>query len=242
MAYLVSRNVPLHRDIAYTIETLKELIPESNFIITGGAARDMFLNGPCNDIDIAYNDNNFSRKMSNTFELRNIYGTMKYVLLDRITRSICGDIMSMQTYCYEYLYPAKFDYTINQIIVTPNGKVLASDRTWFDIDNRILRLNPLSKPDYSSLLRACRFIATFDLVVEDYTYRLLESLMFGLNEAVLLRQLLRAQDNDVLDKTLEVMHSFGVPFPYHTSNQDLIDRLCNVVDFTSIKKYNEEDW
>lgn len=165
-------------------ERIRPSIPyPSPLALCGGAVRDMLLGLVPNDYDFCSRvDNYYVRELEkrglitrtgpqnglgNSFDYISSEGT----IIKRIPVHIFN---TRQEFGFA---PQEFDFTINELALLPNGEIWAPYQTWFDLDNKIIRLNMIKQPSTNVCLRAVRFAARFNFTIEEETIEAIRSRM-----------------------------------------------------------------
>lgn len=188
--------------------------------LCGGATRDLLLGSNINDLDVVIQDDimgsnlygrngKFSVESDNEIHPHHIFnndGELIYFhpIQDYLmtTDKPGSDII---------IPPGMFDFTVNEIHLNKDFQWYATPLTWFDYDNRILRMSAGTLVTSQISIRAIRLAAKCHLRIETNT---LKSIAYKLktgfiNEKVILQQLKKCVEDNVGDICFEWLRALG---------------------------------
>ncbi len=224
----VSFTIPNELRIVINLLNLYSLPNGDPYSIVGGYIRDLILDGNPRDIDICY----YERSLLDSYIIRNNQiryeqvrnKTIQYLLFHGIEIPIdwvpCNTLLP---------YPPRFDFTINEVALFPDGRLIACPQTWLDLETRILRLREEKNPTTNIVLRACRFIVTCNLKPCNSTVKAIKEAMVNkkLNQITLTNQLQNAENTGILYEVFELMRFFNIPINGFKSGISLLEYLLD---------------
>lgn len=140
---------------------------EFDWSYVGGVARDLYLNEPYNDLDIAtqapdtvMNELRRMRLFSSDSEYHSRIRPQDY-FHDPNNPNLTYPIHFIPTGSPFGYAPNDFDFTINQLSLKSNGMFFASPKTWHDFNHKIIDTD-WGEVSTTTLMRAIRFATKLD--------------------------------------------------------------------------------
>lgn len=205
-----SRELPISEDLSFIIEKLLSAgFKPDDFVLTGGCVRDLLLGSTFHhDIDVCVNPDlppEVSRMLDNAsfVPMQDYYSNRTYWRFNDLKI----DIISNQR-----IFTEDFDFTINQLCLTPELFITGSAQSWYDIDNRILRFNNV--PTLASVLRGLRFKVKHNLVMAKDTEKKYLSVDYEIPSTYQFfwyKELYKAEELGLLQEFIEEVGLFNVP-------------------------------
>lgn len=136
--------------------------------------------------------------------------------------------------------PSFFDFTINQVAMFRDGQVWADYQVWYDIDNKILRLNSERQPTTNICLRGVRFATKLGLSLTDDT---LEQFRDRMGEPVddfkALAGLIKIKNDGIAEECIPLLHKIG--FTTTEDFEELLGYYQGLVDSGFAKTMDYEN-
>lgn len=246
---------------SFGYETVKaDKVLRGPISVCGGATRDLLLNSKINDIDVImykyyeivhsnlYNhvngkfsiedaDNNHPHHIfNNDGEIINFHPIDQYTVVDDSPES---DVI---------VVPGMFDFSINEIHLNSDYQWYASPLTWFDYDNKILRMNTGTLVTSQIAIRTIRLAAKCHLRIEANTLKNVAYKFKAkyLNEKIILPQLKKCVEDNVGDICFDWLKLLDYPnIKKYGSMSEMIDDIdekialcCNFI--CNEPNYSEE--
>jgi hypothetical protein len=208
----------------------------SAFSLCGGATRDMLFGAKVNDFDLvlpgmenlreagAYTSGKLSVERSHEDHPHHKFlykiheedaGHMVRVTKEYVDFHPIDDfcVVSDDPITDVVITPGRFDFTINEIHMNDRGQFFATPRTWFDFDNKILRLNMGRGVTSNVAIRMIRLAAKCHLNIDVNTVKYV-AYKFSkgfVNEHTIQKQVQKCVEDGVGDVCFDWLTKLGYP-------------------------------